>query len=87
MRMWAQSLASLSRLRIRHCHELQHRSEMGTGSEDAAAVVWVCSYSSDSTSSLETSISCECSHKKKKKKKNSLLSTSFDSLHPSTTYF
>ena len=37
MGMWVQSLASLSRLRIRCCHELWRRSQMQLGS----GVLWL----------------------------------------------
>ena len=66
MRMQVQSLALLSGLRIWHCHELWCRSHLA----------WICvavsvagSYSSNSASSLGTSICCGCSLKKQKKKK------------------
>jgi len=39
MRMWVQSLASLSRLRIWHCHELWCRWQIGLRSHVAVAVV------------------------------------------------
>ena len=39
MRMQVQSLASLSELRIWHCHELWCRSQMQLGSSVAVAVV------------------------------------------------
>ena len=39
MRMWVQSLALLSRLRIQHCRELWCRLQMGVGSGAAVAVV------------------------------------------------
>ena len=42
---------------------------MWLGSDVAVAVVWAGGYSSDSTSSLGTSICPRCSPKKKKKKK------------------
>ena len=68
------SLASLSRLRIRRCHELYYRSQMQLRSYVAVAVVSVGSRSSDSTRSLGTSICHECGPKKKKKKNYSLAS-------------
>ena len=40
MRMQAQSLASLSGLRIWHCHELWYRSQMQLGSGIAVALAW-----------------------------------------------
>ena len=42
-----QSLASLSGLRIRGCHELWCRSQMQLGSDIAVAVVAASGYSSD----------------------------------------
>ena len=56
MRMWAQSLALLSRLRIWHCHDLWYRSQMWLGSCLAVAVAVAGSYSSNLTPNLETSI-------------------------------
>ena len=44
--------ASLSRLRIWHCHKLQHRSKMQLGSGIAVAVARAGSCSSDMTPSL-----------------------------------
>ena len=41
MRLRVPSLASLSGLRIRHCHELQHRSQMQLRSGVAVAVATV----------------------------------------------
>ena len=38
VRMWIQSLASFSGLRILHCYRLQHRSQMQFGSCVAMAV-------------------------------------------------
>ena len=38
MRLWVQSLASRSRSRIRHCHELWHRSQTWLGSGFAVAM-------------------------------------------------
>ena len=66
------SLALLSRLRIRCCHELQCRSQrqLGSAVAVAVAVVEAGSYSSDSAPSLETSICLgRCGSKKKRKKK------------------
>ena len=78
--MWVPSLASLSGLRIRRCHELQCRSQTQLRSHIAVAVVQASSYSSDSTPSLGTSICLGCGPKKqsinqstvKKKKKTHL---------------
>ena len=53
-RVGVQSLASISRLRIRRCHKLQHRSRMQLRSGIAVAV---------------TSICHRCGREKKKKKK------------------
>ena len=69
MRMQVQSLASLSRLRIWRCLELQCRSQMWLGSSVAVAMVEVGSCSSDSTPSLGTSVCSEGSPKKTKRKK------------------
>ena len=63
IRIWVQSLASLNGLRIRRCHELFCRSQILLGSNVAVAVVKASSCSSDSTSSLGTSISCTCGPK------------------------
>ena len=41
MRLWVRSLASLSGLRIWHCHELWYRSQIRLGSGIAVAVVVV----------------------------------------------
>ena len=62
------SLASLSGLRIRHCHELWGRSQTWLGSGVAVAVAQAGGYSSYSTPSLGTSICHRCSPKKQKKK-------------------
>ena len=40
MRMWVQSLASLSGLRIQHCCELWHRSQTWLGSHIAVALAY-----------------------------------------------
>ena len=66
MRMRVQSLASLSRSGIRHCHELQCRSQRQLRSGVAVAVVSAGSCSSDWTPSLGTSICCTCGPKKQK---------------------
>ena len=64
-----QSLGLLSRLRNRHCCELWCRSKMQLGSHVAAALVYAGGYSSDSTSSLGTSIFHGSSPRKGKKTK------------------
>ena len=71
MRLWVQSLASLSGLKIWHCRELWHKSQMWRRSGVAVAVVKAdsYSYSSDSIPSLGTSICHGCSPKKQKKSK------------------
>ena len=76
MRLQVQLLASLSGLRIPHCHELWCRSQMRLGSGTAVAVVYTTAvavvssgYSSDLTPSLETSIYCGCGPKKTKKER------------------
>ena len=66
MRMRVRSLALLSGLRIRHCYELQCKSQMQLGSSVAVAVVKTGSCSSDLTPNLGTSICRRCGHKKKK---------------------
>ena len=65
MRLWVWSLALLSGLRIRHCRELWCRTQMWLRSGVAVAVALAGSCSSDSTSSLGTSICHTCSYKKK----------------------
>ena len=67
MRLRVQSLASLSGLRIRHCRELWHRSQMRLGSDVAVAVVEAGSCSFNSTPSLGTSKRCRFSPKKQNK--------------------
>ena len=52
------------------CHELWCRSQIRLGSCVAVAVVQACSYSSDWTPSLGTSIRCRCGPKKQTNKKN-----------------
>ena len=71
MRMWVQSLALLSGLRIWRGHELWSRSQVQLRSWVAVAVVQTSSYSSDSTLSLRTSLCHGCSPKKPKKKRSS----------------
>ena len=67
MRVW--SLTSLSGLEIWHCCELWSRSPMWLGSHVAMVVAQACSYSTNSTPSLGTSICHRCSSKMCKKKK------------------
>ena len=67
MRMWVQSLASLSGLRIRHRHELWCRSQTRLRPHVAVAVAQAGSCSLNLTPSLGTSICHRCGHKKKKK--------------------
>ena len=69
MRMWVQSLAYLSELRIQHCREWWCRSQTQLGSQVAMAVVQDHSCSSDlaPSPSLGTPIYCRCSPKTKKK--------------------
>ena len=55
MRMWVQSLALLSGLRIWGCCELWCRLQMRLGSHVAVAVAVASSYSSDSVPRLGTS--------------------------------
>ena len=66
MRMWVQSLALLSGLRILCCRELWHRSQMWFGFGIAVAVVSAGSCSSNLTLSLGTRICLTCSPKKKR---------------------
>ena len=68
MRTEIRSLASLSGLRIQHCHELWCKLQTRLGSGVVVAVVWAGSYSCDSTPSLGTSICHKCSPSKRKKK-------------------
>ena len=56
MRMWVQSLASLSGLRIWRCCELWCRPQMQLRSQVAAAAVQASDHSSNMTPSLGTSI-------------------------------
>ena len=67
MRTRVQPLASLSGLRIWHCHELQCRSQVGLGSCVAVAVAWSGNYSSNLTPSLGTSTCHRCGLKKTKR--------------------
>ena len=66
MRMWVQSLASPSGLRIQHCSELWCRLQTWLGSGVAMAVASSCG--SDSTPSLGPSICHKCSPKKQTNK-------------------
>ena len=66
MRMRVRSLASLSGLRIRRCHELSCRLQTRLGSGVAVAVAKASGYSSHLTPSLGTSMCCRCSPKKTK---------------------
>ena len=52
MRMQVRSLALFIGLRIWHCHELRHKSQMQLGSRTAVAVTLADSRSSDSPPSL-----------------------------------
>ena len=72
MRFQVQSLVLLSGLRIWRCHELWYRSQMWLGSGIAVAVAYDSSHSSNSTSTLGSSICHRYSPKKQKtnKKKN-----------------
>ena len=70
MRTWVRSLASISGLRIPHCHELWCRSQTRLGSRVAVAVVQDGSYSSDLTPSLGTSICHGNGPRKGRKTKN-----------------
>ena len=60
------SPALLSGLRIKHCPELQSKSQTQRGSCVAVAVVKASGYSTDSTPSLGTSTCGWCSPKKTK---------------------
>ena len=68
MRMQVRSLALFIGLRIWHCHELRHKSQMQLGSRTAVAVTLADSRSSDSPPSLGTSMCHGCGCKKTKKK-------------------
>ena len=67
MRLWVQSLASLSVLRIQHCCELWCRLHTWLGSCIAVAVVEAGSYSSNYTPSLGASTCHWCGPKTAKK--------------------
>ena len=73
MTLRVQSLASLSGLRIRHCHELWGRLQTWLGSGIAVALAQAGGYSSDGTPSLGTSICCNEALKKQKRPKQSPL--------------
>ena len=68
MRIWVQSLALLSGLRIQYYHDMWYRLQMWLGSGVAVAVVQASSCSSNLTPSLGTSICHGCSPKKENKK-------------------
>ena len=68
VRMWVQSLASLSGLSTWHCPELWYRLQMQLGSGIAAVVKWASSCSADLTPSMGTVIWHRYSTKKQKKK-------------------
>ena len=65
--MQVRSLASLSGLRIGHCHELRCSLQTWLGSGMAMAVAMASTCSSDWTPSLGTSVCCRFGPKKKKK--------------------
>ena len=69
MRMQVQSLASLNGLRIPSCHELGCRFQKRLRSGVAVAEMQASGYSSDSTSSLGTSICYGAAPKRPKKLK------------------
>ena len=69
MKLWVQSLAPLSGLRIWCCRELWCRSQTWLGSCVAEAVAQAGGYGSDWTPSLGTSICHGYGPKKKKRKK------------------
>ena len=69
LKMWVQSLAWLSELRIWCFCKLWHRSQMWLRPGVAMAVVYACSFTSSWTPNLGTSICPSCGPKKKKRKK------------------
>ena len=77
MRLWVQSLDSLSGLRIRRCCELWCRLQTWLGPGVAVAMVQASGYSSSSTSSLGTftcsSAALEKTKRQKKKKRKKLI--------------
>ena len=87
MRFWVQSLALLSGLRIRHCHELWCGLQTWLRSGVAVALAWAGSYSSDSTPSLGTTICQGCGPKRTKTKQIDFLNllknaNTFEEDHP-----
>ena len=66
MRMWVRSLASLSGLRIRCCHELWCKLQTRLGSGLAVAVAVAGSCNSDLIPSLGSPMCCRCGPTKKK---------------------
>jgi len=72
--MQVRSLASISGLRVWHCHEPVGRSQMQLASTIAVAVLQASGFSSDSTSSLGTSMCHKGGPKRRKKKKAHLTS-------------
>ena len=70
MRMWVHSLASLSGLGIRRCHELWCRLQTWLGSSVGCGCGVGRSHSCDLTLSLGTSICHRCGPKKQKRKKS-----------------
>ena len=75
MRTQARFLASLSGLRIQHCHEMWYRLKTGLGFGVAVAVVWASGYSSYSTRPLawESTYALGAALKRQKKKKKKKL--------------
>ena len=69
MRFQVPSLASISELRIQHCHELWCRLQTQLRSHVAVAVAYAGSCSSASIPSLGISICHRCGPKKQKRKK------------------
>ena len=70
MMLWVQSLASVSGLRIRHCHELWCKSQTQLRSDVGVALAQAGSNSSNWTPSLGTSICCRYSPKKDERQAN-----------------
>ena len=73
MRTQVRSLASLGGLRIRRHCELWCRWQARLRCHIAVAVVWISSFSSDSTPSLGASMCCGCGIKKTKNKNKLLM--------------
>ena len=69
MRLWVQSLALLSGLRVQHCCVLWCGLQMWLGSDVAVALAQAGSYSSDWNPSLGTSMCHRRGPKKQKQKK------------------